>query len=466
MIHRTRRPIARASVVLVAVVLGLAVAVPSETEAQSEPTPQPNVIIFMTDDQRADTMRVMPKTRRWFRKRGVKYPNGFTTTPLCCPARASVFTGQYAHNHGVMDNGDALELEQPDTLQRHLDDAGYFTALSGKYLNKWDIERRPPHFDRFAMLRQGNDAYYDSTFNVDGRVRLVRRYSTHFIERKATDYLESFDDQNDDAPWFLVVTPFAPHNPALPSARYADASVPRWEPTPADLEKDRSDKPPIVRESHRSLKLARQIRRQQLRSLMSVDDMVNSIMRSVRQLEESTQTLSFFLSDNGFTWAEHRWGQGKRVPYLPVIRIPLFARWPGHLSAATLDRRFATNVDIAPTVFDAANIEPGHVLDGRSLLDPWERNRLLIEFFEDARVPPWASTWTPGRQYVEWYGDDATTVTFLEYYNLVKDPWQLRNRLGDSQEGNDPSPATLARLSAQLSSDRRCAGTTGPSACP
>jgi arylsulfatase A-like enzyme len=461
----TTRLVRRASAVAVALLVCLAVA-PAETEAGTGGPSRPNVIIFITDDQRADTMRVMSQTRRWFGRGGVKYANAFATTPLCCPARASIFTGRYTHNHAVLNNGAALELDQPKTLQRRLRDTGYFTALAGKYLNRWDIRRPPPHFDRFAMLRSEGDAYYDATFNVDGDVRVVPAYSTTFIRRKALAYLESFEGLDDGAPWFLVITPFAPHTPATPERRYATTPVPDWKLTPADLERDRSDKPPIVRRSERSLDRGQRLRRRQLRSLMSVDDLVHGVLRRVRRLGEATNTLSFFLSDNGILWAEHGWNQGKRVPYTPAIRIPLFARWPGRLGAGRVDHRLATNVDVAPTVFDATGVVPQHILDGRSLLDKWNRNRVLIEFYKDGGVPPWASIWKPTVQYVEWYRDDAQRVTFREYYKLGKDPWQLRNLLGDRNRSNDPPRRRVKALREQLAAARRCVGTTGSLACP
>ena len=66
----------------------------------------PNVLIFVTDDQRAtNTMWVMPETRRYFQRQGVRFPNAFAVTPLCCPSRATILTGRYAHNTSVRGNG-------------------------------------------------------------------------------------------------------------------------------------------------------------------------------------------------------------------------------------------------------------------------------------------------------------------------------------------------------------------------
>jgi arylsulfatase A-like enzyme len=121
------------------------------------------------------------------------------------------------------------------------------------------------------------------------------------------------------------------------------------------------------------------------------------------------------------------------------------------------------NIDITPTVLEAAGITPeGASFDGRSLLDEsWSRDRLLLEFFGPERetiVPPWASLRTSDYQYVEYY-DGAGEVTFREYYDLAQDRWQLENLLGDGDASNDPS---VTELHDRLAADRACAGSSCP----
>lgn len=99
------------------------------------PLRPPNVLIVMTDDQRAQgTMQVLPRTRAWLEDNGVTFSNAYSTTPLCCPARASVFSGRYAHNHGVTSNFDATPLDQSQTIQALLQRRGYQTAMVGSTL--------------------------------------------------------------------------------------------------------------------------------------------------------------------------------------------------------------------------------------------------------------------------------------------------------------------------------------------
>jgi arylsulfatase A-like enzyme len=439
--------------------------------AAAEP---PNVVVILTDDQRAtDTMFVMPETRRYFEHQGVYYPNGFSVTPLCCPSRATILTGRYAHNTGVKSNGPPTNLDLSTLFVRRLQEAGYQTGLVGKFLNSWALDMNPPYFERFAL---GGSPYFDPRFNVNGTLISVRGYSTRVMTRYSLRFLRHFEERDDDAPWLLYVAPHAPHHPWVAEPRYADAPLRRWPGNPAVFEEDRSDKPPFPATVDYSITQGRRVRKNQLRTLMSVDDMVSRIFGTLRKLGERRNTLAFFLSDNGYLWADHHLGGDrntagqKRLPYTPSVRIPFYVRWPGHLPAGTRDMRLTGTLDIVPTVFEATGSSPDPAnppLDGSSLLAPDTRNRILLEYWQEhqsAWIPDWASLRTPDYQYVEYYGDDETTVVFREYYDLVEDPWQLENLLADGDPTNDPD---VPALSAQLAADRECEGVgLGPSACP
>src|SRR5688572_1311676 len=128
---------------------------------------RPNVLLIVTDDHRWDMMQILKRTRRWFGGGGTTYPFAFATTPLCCPSRASIMTGQYAHNTNVETNLDAERLDQRATMQRYLQDAGYRTAIVGKYLNAW--RKDPPYFNDFAIFPAGEGGYTNTLFNVNGQ---------------------------------------------------------------------------------------------------------------------------------------------------------------------------------------------------------------------------------------------------------------------------------------------------------
>ena len=440
--------------------------------AQGLPAHAPNVLIIVTDDQRADeTLQVMPATRHYFKRKGTRYPNAFATTPLCCPSRASILTGRFAHNTGVLRNDLARRLDVTTMFPRLLSEAGYQTALAGKFLNSWPAATPPPYFDRFATFVRRE--YRDPIFNVNGMIKEVRGYSTNVLRTFSLRFLRKFEAEDDDAPWLLYLAPTAPHFPWRPAPRYAHARVDRWTANPSVFEADRSDKPPYVQAYHFTAAQGRPVHDAQLRTLMSVDDMVSRVFEEMDRLGETRDTLAFFLSDNGFLWAEHGLGGAgggagqKRVPYTASVKIPFLVRWPGHIPKGATDRRLTGTVDIAPTVLEAAGLAPDPTkppLDGRSLLQPGMRDRMLLEFWSQPTVPipTWASIRTPTLQYIEYYDVDGAT-TFREYYDLTRDPWQLENLLQAAIPVDNPA---IADLSALLAQDRVCVGTDGPAGCP
>jgi arylsulfatase A-like enzyme len=427
----------------------------------------PNVLIFVTDDQRADTLGVMRQTRQWFEAGGVKFVNAYATTPVCCPSRASLMTGQYAHNHKVETNGLTEKLDQRSTLQRYLQDAGYLTAIAGKYFNRWSGD--PPHFDEWTIFLQQHAGYYGATYNVGGAIHKVPTYSTDYLADEAVRFLRGFETR-DDRPWLMYVAPYAPHAPQKPARRHVRLGVRPWDPSPSVLERDRTDKPGWVvgrRLYGENFSRVRATREGQLRTLHAADELVDKVMSTLGTLDEDGRTMAFFLSDNGFLWGEHGLKQ-KQAPYTPSVRIPFMFRWPGHVAAGQTVTWPVSTIDVVPTVFQALAItpDPQYPVDGLQLLGS-SRQRILLEFFRryGRRVPTWASIRTETYQYTEWYGDDGETVQFREYYDLRADPWQLKNLVADPDPSNDPSPELLSDLSAKLSRDRKCSG-SGPEPQP
>jgi arylsulfatase A-like enzyme len=400
----------------------------------------------------------MPKTRRFFADGGTRFPNAFATTPLCCPSRASILSGQYSHNHGVTRNELGERLNVAYALPAYLKDRGYRTAVSGKYLQGIPLNVDPPYFDRWDTFNWG---YYDRTHNVNGRAKFVRSYSTRRVGSFAVDALRRFE-RRDRAPWFLYVAPNAPHDPFAPSRKYKGAPLPERSHGQVRLERDRSEKPEWVRASSFGRARGNRIMKRQLRTLLSVDDMVGRIVGEMRALGEHRNTLAFFLSDNGFMLGEHGLF-GKRLPYEPSVRIPLLMRWPGRVAARAVDERLAANIDIAPTVMSAAGINPdsSYPLDGVSLLSDRERDFLLLEQIEErsGRLPGWAAIRSATSVYVEYYSPDQESVLFREHYDLAADRAQLRNTLADDDTSND---GDIEELRSLLDDARTCAG----SACP
>jgi arylsulfatase A-like enzyme len=425
------------------------------------PANGPNILMIVTDDQRVNSLGYMPQTKRWFVSGGRRYTRAVATNPLCCPSRASIFSGDYSHNHGVLTNEDALELDQSTTVQAALQSAGYQTFISGKYLNDWDVAVDPPHFDQWAIFADDSttvNLYRNETWSINGSIEKQPEYTTQLVHDYALDFLEQ-SEADDDRPWLLYMFPFAPHAPYTPDDIYSDADVGTWKGNPAVFG-SRRDKPPWVRSEHSSLKEGRKIRKGQLRTLMSVDDVVGDVMEALGEMGERSNTLAVFTSDNGLHWGEYGLTV-KRFPYKPSFLVPLILRWPGKIVPGTTSNKLVANIDLAPTALDAAG-QPDPATDGRSLLDPGKRDRLLMESWasnlQSDDLPDWAATYTGDSQYTEYYNESEELI-FREYFDLKADPYQLDNLLRDGNPDNNPD---VGDLSAELGEDRVCEGMNCP----
>ena len=160
-------------------------------------------------------------------------------------------------------------------MQKYLHDEGYRTGLAGKLLQGIDETADPPYWDEWATSLWG---YYNANFNVDGGS--ARSSHTRSISRAARKTVPPSCEENDDRPWFLYLAPVAPHLPYEPADRHVGAPVPRLRVTLPFTEEDRSDKPEFVRRSDYSLEEGKRQRAEMIRTLMSVDEMVDGIMKN------------------------------------------------------------------------------------------------------------------------------------------------------------------------------------------
>ncbi len=347
--------------------------------------------------------------------------------------------------------------DDSSTLATWLDGAGYQTALMGKYFNGYDESRTayvPPGWDRwaaFATSDVGGGRYYDYQLSIDGvpevHGQLTQDYSTDVLATRATSFIRS---TSPTTPLFLWFSPYGPHEPATAAPRHvgAHASTPVWRP-PSWNEPDVADKPAHIRALPTLTATVRDrvdnLRRKQLDTLMSIDEAVEDIVTALDETGRLDNTLIMFLSDNGFMWGEHRWGQTgpqqKNVPYEESIRTPLMIRYDPLTAAAPgrTEDRLALAIDLAPTVAELAGVSaPG--VEGRSLVPlltgataSW-RTDFLVEHTTTSPVPAYCAVRTASELYAAYTAGDQ------EYYDLATDPWQLSNRITD--------PAVAARVTA------------------
>lgn len=347
----------------------------------------PNVVLVLLDDLELEAFGHMSRTQALVADSGVRFDSAFVSAPICCPSRVSLLRGQYAQNTGVLANGGqnggfaaAYRLGvETSTLATWLRGAGYRTGLFGKYLNFYPERKNPryvpPGWSRWAVPVEG-DPYggYDYVLNFDGT---LQRYGSR-EEEYATDVLRDLalnfvrESSRANVPFFALISTFAPHAPSTPAARHAEmfegAAAPR---TPATAEVDLSDKPSFMRDlpSRRNAQLEARMDaqyRRRLQSLQAVDEAVEHLVATLRDLGELERTLFIVTSDNGFHFGSHGLMMGKETPYEEDLRVPLVMRGPGiapgHRVSAT-----ALNIDLAPTIVDLAGITPDVAMDGRSL---------------------------------------------------------------------------------------------------
>jgi arylsulfatase A-like enzyme len=424
---------------------------------------RPSLILIVTDDQRSDTLSFMPIAQRELVARGTTFTNAFVTTPLCCPSRASILRGQYAHNTGVLTNGPARgrrsrypggaeSFPTQSTLATWLRAAGYRTGLFGKYLNGYMTRTRevPPGWDEWQVF---GGAYFDYALNENGALRRYGQapedYSTDVIARQVVRFIE----EAGAGPLFVYFAPFAPHAPATPHPRDASAfrDLPPWRPPSYD-EEDVGDKPAWVRRlpplTPQGEAGGDEFRRNQLRALQAVDRAIGLIVEALRRTGRLESSLLVYTSDNGLSWGEHRYLARKGCPYEECLRVPFVVRGPG-VPAGGADDRFVLNIDIAPTFVDLAAAVADLPADGRSLVPLWRAGDVPWRpaFLAEHWGPPiltWAAIRTDRWIYVEYENGDR------ELYDLRADAAQLANLAA-----LPALAATVAQLRARLEALRR-----------
>jgi N-acetylglucosamine-6-sulfatase len=403
---------------------------------------QPNIVLILSDDQRADTVWAMPVVRRRLVARGVEFDHAYVSEPLCCPSRATMLTGQFAHSTGVYRNempmGGFPAFRDDSTLATWLHAAGYTTALVGKYLNLYEGTYIPPGWDRWVAF-SGETEYYDYSLNVDGQISTfgsaASDYSTDVLAQQAESFIRSTPSSKPLLLWFA---PFGPHQPATPPPRYANAfsDLAPWRP-PSYNEPDVSDKPSYIAslpplDAYKKATID-SLRVNMYRSLLAVDDAVGGILDALRETGRLRSTMIVYTSDNGFLWGEHRWPArwGKSVPYEESIRVPLVVRYDGVANHGTVVHRVVGNVDLAPTVADVAGVDApgaeGISYQGllRHRVKGW-RPGLLLEYLRRwSPAPTYCGVRTRRYLYVAYETGEQ------ELYDMKSDPYQLSNRSGD-----------------------------------
>lgn len=437
--------------------LGIVSATPVTTAA-AVADPRPNFVVVVTDDQVIGTLAKMPHVKALL-SRGTYFDQGILSNPLCCPSRATILTGQYSHTNKTYTNTDGGSGgymsfynagNEPKTIAKQLDDAGYRTGLFGKYFNNFwpdDIKRNggmPVGWDVWHGFTGSNPDYYDyswvdwnkgdtlndSNFTEHNDANGNNYYSTNYAGRFANAFIDSAAASGQ--PFFAYYAPYGPHARIIPAPNDQDVTAPTnmgWK-TPAYNEKNVSDKPRYIRklpkfDARRTAKFSEQWD-DTFGTLKSIDRWVGEFVRSA-----PANTVFVFIPDNEQTWGDHRFDY-KLVPYERSIHVPFAIAVPG--GTQRVSQSMVTNADITPTILELAGVASPYTYDGVSLAGIVKgtdvRNYVVhpqgillehINYPTKHHVPSYCGVRTHDWMYVGYKGG------FEELYNLTKDPYELHN---------------------------------------
>ena len=508
-LSRTRQSISTAGLLMLLFSVWFSTAPARTAPPAGNPASQPNLVFILTDDQVANLVPYMPQVQKLLVREGSSFTQAFATTPLCCPARATLLRGQYAHNHDVLNNdgpdGGFPQFyssgDETSTVATWLQGAGYQTALLGKYFNAYPTGPQgtlPPEFtavpesyvppgwnEWFGFLDvpqdQSLDPYrmYNYSVNQNGRVvRYKKRpedYQTDVLAGLTRGVIERFSAS--PQPFFIYLAPTAPHLPAIPAPRYEGTLPQARAPRPPSFnEANVEDKPDWVREiirlnRHSVGEIDKTFRRER-EMILALDDLVGTIVQSLKERGELKDTYIVFTSDQGFHFGEHRLFRIKLTPYHAATHVPLIIRGPGIGKDKKLEE-LVLNTDLAPTLAALGSAKLPGFVDGRSLLpllglEPkvaW-RQTSLVEFWPrkvpllDTRDVSTLSVKVP-----EYKGLRSRKYLYVEYtysggkherelYDLEKDPYELTNLAGSAPQ------ALLEKLSRRLAALATCRADT------
>ena len=453
--HPRSRPPSGARVVRLAAALLASMALGacdggSDAPPEPDPEPQagrdyPNVLVVMADDQPHGTVARMPflSSRDDF----IDLRELHTNNAWCCPSRATFLTGQYSHHTGVETVADGERLDDTNTLATWFDDAGYDTALFGKYLNRYPFDggpgEAPPGWDRWLAFR-GEPDYFGYELTDGEEVIEPDEYATDHLVAQTAAFVASAEE-----PFFAFLAPNTPHTPLVPAPRHEGLYSPSQAKLPPNL--NRVSSPVRFWQKLEPYRPEREQRATTVRweMLRSLDEGVEELFEVLRKRGVLDDTIVLYTSDNGLSLGSHRWGQ-KACMYEECTHVPALIRRPGTPSAQTVDQ-VTSNVDLAPTLADLAGVRHPPT-DGRSLEEALRTGRLeprpvLLRHRKGGDSTP-PTAW--GVRTDRW--KLISTRGTPELYDLRADPYELEDLA--TRPGHEHVVERLQRQIARLRGER------------
>lgn len=405
-----------------------------------------NIIFILTDDHRYDALGFLKaqtfiKTPNLDRlaQGGAYLPNAFVTTSLCSPSRASILTGLYAHKHKVVDNENPVSNELV-FFPQYLKEIGYETALVGKWHMGGNHDEPQRGFDYWVSFKgQGSYLPEKNGLNVNGKHVEQKGYITDEL----TDYALAFlKNRNKKKPFMLYLSHKGVHADFIPAERdkgmfkkYSfnpplTMQIGKQQGAPMWLQNQRNSWHGVDFPYHSTLDIGEYYKRY-AETLYGVDESVGRILNYLKEQGLLESTLIIYMGDNGFQFGEHGIID-KRTAYEASMRVPMLAYCPEIIKPGTVVKEVVANIDVAPTILDAAGLKAPDYMDGKSFLPFLEgrkqawRTGLLYEYYWERNYPqtPTIHAIRGDRyKYIHYYGIWDTD----ELYDLKNDPLETKN---------------------------------------
>jgi len=379
---------------------------------------------------------------------GALFTNMLVATSICASSRATFMTGTYGWVNGVKSNKSPWDPRNV-TLAQTMQKAGYATAHIGKW-HCGDLRDPQPGYDHW-FVAPGQGVYEDPTINVNGEEKIFGgSYLTTLTTDETIDFMES---DHRGKPFFVWYAMKCVHGRRIPEEKHrrrfqdlgvrelfgdhvadlvdvtrnADGLIKPADQVPDGVE-DPFDGEPLYGESG-----VLENERNYYRLLLSVEESMGRIFKSLEDSGTLDNTIIIFTSDNGYFHGEGGKTSGKRVPYEPAIRVPMMVRYPSKVSPGQQVDRIVSNADLVPTVLDFCGVGIPKIVQGES----WAP---LVAGDPDT---PWREAFV----YTMLKSNDAKPVTVAlrteqdklilippntqEYYLLSQDPHEENNLAED-----------------------------------
>ena len=427
------------------------------------PSTRPNIVFVLVDDLRFDELGCAghpfaqtPHADRLARE-GALFANAFAATPLCSPSRASFLTGQYAHQHGIVDNTDRSPRSHAlVTWPRLLHDNGYETAFLGKWHMGVDDSARPG-FDQWVSF-PGQGESNDAPLNVNGKLVKTSGYITDIL----TDHAVSFIEQKRSKPFCLYLSHKAIHPNTTQAAdgtrtgsgdaddfkvaaRHKTLYSGMTPPRRGNYKVVPKDKPALLQNIPGLPPLSAATATDdatilnRMRMTKAIDEGLGRVIETLEKQGALDNTAIVFTSDHGYFYGEHCLNPERRLAYEETIRIPLLVRHPRVYKARTRLTDFTMSTDLFSMCLGWAGVAAPKVP---------RRDAVLIEYFSDTVYPRVRKMGYQAVRTERWkYIHYVDLENADEIYDLRNDPFELKNLIADPRA---PKKALQERLALLL----------------